>query len=91
MEMQEMIVRLLTGQVKAYREQMLAEMKADRKADQEKAEANRINIKEMIKATQDDIKSNQAEMRSTVDVWMPDIKDARKNARYKGCPKKCQI
>jgi hypothetical protein len=78
MEMQEMIKHLLAGQAKAYREQILAEMKADRKADQEKAEANRKNIKEMMKATQEDKKSGQAEMRSTVDVWMPDIKCARK-------------
>jgi seryl-tRNA synthetase len=58
--------------------EMLIEMKANRKADQEKAEGSREESKEMMKAMREEIKSDEAEMRSIVNAWMADIKDARK-------------
>jgi light-regulated signal transduction histidine kinase (bacteriophytochrome) len=46
--------------------ELLVEMKAYRKADQEKAEDDREELEEMRKARKEDIKSSQAEIRSTI-------------------------
>jgi hypothetical protein len=76
--------------------EMLIEMKADRIADQEKADANRKADQEKadtnrqadrellkgimdanVKSMREDIRCGQAEMRSILDAWITDIKDAR--------------
>jgi hypothetical protein len=77
---------------KADKEYMLAEMSTSMKSNQDllarlevKIDANRtktdntqermdVNLKEM----REEIKSGQAEMRSTLDVWLMDLKDGRK-------------
>jgi hypothetical protein len=52
--------------------QMLIEMKADRKAEE---------LKNMMKAMREEIKSGGAEMRSIVNAWMTDIKAAPQKKR----------
>jgi hypothetical protein len=68
MEMQEIIERLLAGQAnaEANREQMLAEIRADRKADADR------------KAYREDLKSDQAKMIGKMDTSITNIKNARK-------------
>jgi hypothetical protein len=89
MEMQEMMERLL-AEIKAdrkadqenahadrttHQEQMLAEIRADRQADRELL----IGIMDVnTKSMREDIKSSQAEIISTIDAWITDIKVARK-------------
>jgi hypothetical protein len=65
MEMQGMMERLLARQAKteANQEQMLAEIRADRKADQEKADTDR-------KANREDLKSGQAEIIAAIEEKM---------------------
>jgi hypothetical protein len=63
--MEEMNAKMDTNQAKATKqEKMLAEIRA--RMD--------INLNEML----EDIKSGQAEMRSTLDEWLMDLKDGRK-------------
>jgi hypothetical protein len=66
--------------------EILAEIRADRKADQEKAGASRQADRELLKGIMDanaksirqDIKFSQAEIRSTIDAWITNITDAQK-------------
>jgi hypothetical protein len=50
---------------------ILARMEDNRESDREQMDANLKDLKE-------DIKSGQAEIKSIVDGWKTDIKDARK-------------
>jgi hypothetical protein len=77
MEMQQMMERLL-----AKMDANQPEMRANRKANQDilvRMEANRERDREKnLKDLKEDIKSSQADVRSILNAWITDIKDARK-------------
>jgi CHASE3 domain sensor protein len=78
----ENLLARMNARMKEHKEDILARIEADRKADQEIAEANqavaeddRKELKEMMKATKEDIKSSQAEMKFTVCANRSDLKE----------------
>jgi hypothetical protein len=75
METQQMMERLLArfnASMKDMQE-ISTEMKADRKSDQEQMLAE---ISTRMDANTNEMNANQAEMRSIVNAWMTDMKDA---------------